>query len=126
MLVTTAIPSAVSVGAKMQAINAAAAHPASGNTRWASRPPATMVSGSPTNSRRRGRSESPSTSRSRTVEASENSSKASVSSVTVRTVSSPTVSGRTANPAGPRTAPAATKTIGPVIHHRSSFDATTV
>ena len=34
--------------------------------------------------------------------------------------------GRTSSPPGPRIAPAATNTIGPVIHHRSSLDATSV
>ncbi len=126
LLVTTANPSAVSVGARIVAINAAAAHGISGNTRWATSAPARIVSGSPTNSSRVGRPASPSTSRSRTVEASENSSRASVNSVTVRTTSLVTDSGRTFSPAGPRTAPAATNTIGPEIHQRSSFDATSV
>jgi hypothetical protein len=44
----------------------------------------------------------------------------------VRIVSSPREKGRTSSPPGPRIAPAATNTIGPVIHQRSSFDATSV
>jgi hypothetical protein len=44
----------------------------------------------------------------------------------VRTVSLPSEIGRTSRPPGPRIAPAATNTMGPVIHQRSSFDATSV
>ncbi len=126
LLVTTARPSAASVGARMVATKAAAPHPTAGNVRYASTAPATIVSGSPTNSSRLGRAASPSTSRSRTVDASANSSRASVSSVMVRTASLPNENGSTPNPPGPRIAPTATNTIGPVIHQRSSFDATRV
>ena len=75
LFVTTANPSAVSVGARITAINAAAAQGISGNTRWASSAPARMVSGNPTNSSREGIPAPPSTSRNRTVEASENNTR---------------------------------------------------
>ena len=94
--------------------------------RRANNAPATIVSGSPTNNSRDGSPASPSTSRSRTVEASENSSSASVTSVMVSTASLANDNGRTSSPAGPSTVPAATNTIGPEINHRSSFDATSV
>ena len=126
LLVTTAIPSAVSVGAKMAATSAAGPHPTSGNMTWATSAPAAIVSGKPMNSSRDGTLASPSTSRSRTVDASENSRMASVSSVTVRTASLVTDTARTLNPAGPSRTPAATKTMGALIHHRCSFEATRV
>jgi hypothetical protein len=44
--------------------------------------------------------------------------------VMVRTAS--LVSEKNIQPAGTKDAPAAANTIGPVIHHRSSFDATSV
>jgi hypothetical protein len=122
--VTTAMPSATSVGARIVAINAAAAHPIPGNTRCASTVPATTVSGSPMNRSRVGRPASPSTSRSRIVAASENSSNASVCSVAVRTAWLDIETGSVSRPAGPRIVPTATNTIGPVIHHRASLDAT--
>ena len=61
-------------------MSAAAAHPAEGRRITATTVPSAIVSGRPTNSNRPGRWVSPSTSLSRTVEASANSKRASVNS----------------------------------------------
>ena len=66
-------------------------------------------------SSRVGRDLSPSTSRSRTVDASAKSSSANVSSVMVSVVSLSSETGSNSRPAGPRMAPASTNTIGAVI-----------
>ena len=78
--VKIARPSAASVGARIEAMSAAAAHPAEGKRSTATTVPSAIVSGRPTNSNRPGRWVSPSTSLSRTVEASANSKRASVNS----------------------------------------------
>ena len=121
--VTTAKPSAASVGARIVATRSAVAQVMSANIHRASRAPAITVSGRPMNSSRSGIVRSPSTARSRTPEASANSSNAKVSSVMVSAASLSNATGRISTPAGPNRAPAATNTMGAVIHHRSSFEA---
>jgi hypothetical protein len=121
--VTTARPSAASVGARIVAIRSAVAQVKSPNIDRAIRAPAITVSGRPMNNSRSGMLRSPSTSRSLTPDASANSSNAKVSSVMVSAASLSKATGRISRPAGPRMAPAATNTMGAVIHHRSSFEA---
>jgi hypothetical protein len=120
---TTANPSAASVGARIVATSAAAAHPASGTSTFAAIVPRTIVSGRPTNSSRTGRRASPSTSRSRTVAASANSRIPSVSSVTTSVVSVSRLDVTMPVTLGPRRKPAATKKIGAVMSERSRRDA---
>ena len=121
--VTTASPRAASVGARIDAMSAAAAHPASGKSNLAATVPRTIVSGRPTRSSRTGRRASPSTSRSRTVAASAKSRTPSVSSVMTSVVSLSRPDGKMPTPLGPRTRPATTKKIGAVMSDRSRREA---
>ena len=116
---TTARPRAASVGARIEAMRAAAAQRASGNKNFATIVPRMIVSGRPTSRSRVGKCESPFTSRSRTVAASAKSNTPRVSSVIMRVVSLSRSSGRRSAPLEPRAAPAATKNMGAVMSHRS-------
>ena len=122
--VKTASPSAASVGARIVAITAAAAHPMSGNIKPATSVPIAIARGSPSSRSLPGSRASSSTSRSLTVEASANRRSASVSSVAVRTASSPMWNGRRLSALGPSSSPTVAKTIGAVIDQWSSFEAT--
>ncbi len=120
----TPSPRAASVGARMLATSAAAAQVRPGTSHAAVSVPAMTVSGKPMRSNRAGRPGSSRRSFQRKVAASAKSRTARVTSVTTFATS---VSRETSNiprPAGPISAPAATKTIGAVIDHRSKRPAT--
>ena len=122
--VKIARPSAESVGARIEPMSAAAAHPADGNKSTAITVPSAIVRGSPIKRSRPGKWASLSTSRSRTVDASANSSSASVSSTINSTGSLVSERWSWSVTLCPSSTPATTKTIGAVMERRSSLDAT--
>ena len=113
--VTTACPSAASVGASTIASNTASINASCPNTATPARAPATIVSGSPIASRRRGTTYSRRSAARSIREASEKSTTVNVASATQRTESLPIDASSQPRTSALATMPPATNTIAGVI-----------
>ena len=100
--------------------------PSAGNRSQPTSAPPTIVNGNPIASSRPGSQAMPPASRSPIVEASEKSRSASVNSASTRNGSDAAGAVTAPTPAGPRSAPTVTRTIGPLIDSRSRRAAVSV
>ena len=116
--------SAASVGARIDPMTRAKPTPSAGNRSHAMSAPPAIVNGNPIASSRPGSHAMPPASRSPIVEASENRRSARVSSASTRNGSNVAGAVTAPTPAGPRSAPTVTRTIGPLIESRSRRTAT--
>ena len=112
--------SAASVGARIEPIRRANARPSAGNRSQPTNAPAPIVRGSPMARSRAGTQAMLPACLRPIDEASENSSRASVSSASSWTDSDVTGAANAPTPDGPRTAPIVTRIIGPLTDSRSS------
>ncbi len=119
-LLTTACPSAASVGARMAASNAASQIENSGTINLATTAPSKIVSGKPTPSNRNGIRYCLASNRKRILEASVNKTMTSVNSATISRTALASNSLRIPEKKSEITTPIAVKIIGGVINERDT------